>query len=127
MTSWVDRINRAILRRVAPASGVSWDGSGIQLASGQRYRCADLQRAVAFSRPGFIGSTISLALESGGEVILVNETDDAWSPLLAALDADPRTLKRSREWLLVLVANPDAQIEILDGSDASPQSASSGP
>jgi hypothetical protein len=110
--SWVDRINGAILRRIAGKATLLADEQGIE-QSGQRFAYAELQRAVAFREPNLIGDALSVALDFGaGRIIVVSENEAAWQPILASLDAHPRNRRSSSEWSLALVAGGD-RIELL--------------
>jgi hypothetical protein len=115
MSSWVDRINRAILRRVSPTYSVVTYREGIELGDGSRYRYADLERVVAFRQASLVGDALSVALDFGdGHVIVVSQADDVWSHVLSALDADPRSRMSSSQWSLALIASEgESQVEIL--------------
>ena len=112
---WIERINRAILRRVSPTPSLVAHPEGIELGDGSRYRYADLQRVVAFRHPGLVGDALSVALDFGDEhVVVVSQTDDAWSQVVSALDADPRSRMPSPQWSLALIAGEgESQLEIL--------------
>jgi hypothetical protein len=113
VSNWIDRINRAILRRITRSSPVHADATGVQVGQGPLYPYTDLRRAVAFFQSGFVGGTISLALEFDAKVVVISEADEAWAEVLSALDMNQRVLLPSREWRLALLANPGVQIEVL--------------
>ncbi len=115
MSSWVDRINRAILRRVSPTFSVVADRVGIEHGDGRRHRYADLERVVAFRQASLVGDALSVALDFGdGHVIVVSQGDEVWSHVLSALDADPRSHMSSSQWSLALIASEgESQVEIL--------------
>jgi hypothetical protein len=115
MSSWVDRINRAILRRVSPTNSVVGYREGIELGDGSRRRYADLERVVAFRQASLVGDALSVALDFGdGHVIVVSQADDVWLHVLSALDADPRSRMSSSQWSLMLIASEgESQLEIL--------------
>ena len=122
MSNWIDRINRAILRKITPSSPVRADATGVQVGEGRLYPYTELRRAVAFFQSGFVGGTTSLALEFDAKVLVISEADEAWSAVVSALDMDQRVLMPSREWRLALLANPGAQLELLPGRDRASQS-----
>ena len=115
MSRWIDRINRAVLRRISPALTLVADAEGIELGDGSRYRYADLQRVVAFRQAGLVGDALSVALDFGDEqVIVVSQADDAWPNILSALDVDPRSRMPSSQWSLALIAGEgDSQVDVL--------------
>lgn len=114
MSSWIDRINRAVLRRLSPTFSVVADRDGINLGDGSRYRYADLERVVAFRQASVVGDALSVALDFGdGHVIVVSQADDVWSQVVSALDADSRSRMLSSEWSLTLIASEgESQVEI---------------
>lgn len=102
--SWIDRINAAIVRRIAGKHSLLADAHGIE-QSGQRYAYADLERAVAYRHPNYVGDELAVALDFGeSRIVVVTENEEAWTTLLAALDEHPRSRLRSTEWRLALVA-----------------------
>jgi hypothetical protein len=115
MSGWIDRIKRAILRRVSPTVTLMAYPGGIELGDGSRYRYADLQRVVAFRHASLVGDALSVALDFGGEhVIIVSQADDIWPQVVSALDSDARSRMPSSQWSLLLIAGKDeAQVEIL--------------
>jgi hypothetical protein len=115
MSSWIDRINRAVLRRLSPTFSVVADRDGVELGDGRRYRYADLERVVAFRQASLVGDALSVALDFGnGNVIVVSQADDVWSQVLSALDADPRSRMSSSQWALTLIASEgESQLEVL--------------
>jgi hypothetical protein len=115
MSSWIDRINRAVRRRLSPTFSVVAHREGIELGDGSRYRYADLERVVASRHGSLVGDALSVALDFGdGHVIVVSQADDAWSQIPSALDADPRSRMSSSQWSLTLIAGEgESQLEIL--------------
>ncbi len=65
MTGWIDRINRAILRRVASRSRVSANAEGVVLGEGGQYSYADLKRVVAFRQANWVGDVFRWRSISG--------------------------------------------------------------
>lgn len=114
MSSWMDRINRAVLRRLSPTFSVVAHRDGIELGDGSRYRYADLERVVAFRQASLVGDALSVALDfGGGQVTVVSQADDVWPQVLSALDADPRSRLSSSQWSLMLIASEgESQVEI---------------
>jgi hypothetical protein len=103
--SWLDRI-KAIFRPPAP-SPVYADEGGLE-RDGQRHPYAELQGAVAFRHPNYLGDTLTVALDFGDRRLLVlSEHDAAWHLVLASLDAHPRVQRQSTRWLLTLVAGAE--------------------
>ena len=113
--SWIDRINAAVVRRIAGKDSLLADEHGIE-QSGQRYAYADLERAVAYRHPNHVGDDLAVALDFGeSRIVLVTENEDAWTTVLTALDNHPRSRLRSTEWQLALVAAAEGErLELLD-------------
>jgi hypothetical protein len=101
--SWFDRINAALVRRITGRMAIVADEQGLEQA-GQRVAYADLQHAVAYRHPSYVGDDLAVVLDFG----------KAWKPLLAALDVHPRIQRSSPEWRVMLVAGaPEVRIELL--------------
>jgi hypothetical protein len=115
LMSWIDRINAAIVWRIARKDGLLADEHGIE-QSGQRYAYADLERAVAYRHPNHVGDDLAVALDFGeSRIIVVTENDDAWTTVLAVLDKHPRNRRRLTEWRLALVvAAARERLELID-------------
>lgn len=116
--SWIDRINAAVLRRIARGrEPVTADAYGVT-KDGQTLRYADLERAVAYCHPSLVGDDLVLLLDFGhGRLIPVTEHDAAWKTVIEALDAHPRNRTRYPEWSVGLVANVKARFELLSPPD----------
>ena len=100
----------------ADANGVTKDG--------QRRTYADLERAVAYRHPSFVGDDVVLLLDFGqGRIIPVSEHDAAWETIVEAIDAHPRNRTRYPEWSLGLVADVSAQFELLTPRGTPPDGA----
>lgn len=105
--SWIDRINAAIVCSIHGTKRLFADERGLVL-EGQRLAYAELERAVAYRRPNLVGDDLTVALDfGGGRLVVVGDTDEGWSTVLAALDAHPRNTRPSTEWRLALVAGGD--------------------
>jgi len=117
MTSWIDRINRAIVSRIKAKQKtgpelVPWP-EGLELPDGTMLEYAHITSAAAFKTDDFVGDTMCLALEfREGRSLVINERQPFWPDVLAALDANPRRRYASPEWLLRVVS-AEEPIEIL--------------
>lgn len=96
--SWVERFNRAILRRVQPAPG---GGDAVAMAEA----VPELVRLVAVLRDAGVGSVMMLLGEMpDGSVLQADEHDAGWAELLIAIDRSGRAGLSAREWPLRLIA-----------------------
>lgn len=101
---------------IAGGAGPGW--LGYLLGSWAGEATYDLERAVAYRHPDFVGDDLTVALDFGeGRVVVVSENDAAWHPVLSALDADPRGRQRSAEWTVALVGGAaDMRIELISAA-----------
>jgi hypothetical protein len=113
-TTWFDRLNAAIVRRIHGNVTLTADEHGVPL-NGQRLAYADLQHAVAYHQSRYTYDELAVVLDFGeGRTAVFSESDEAWNAVLAALDAHPRNRGPSLEWRLALVAGgQDERIELL--------------
>ena len=112
--SWIGRLNDAIVRRINGKATLTADEHAVEL-SGQRLAYADLQHAVAYRHPSYIGDDLAVALDFGeGQLVIVSQNDAAWGVVLSGLDRHPRRQRPSTEWTLALVAGAeDLRIELV--------------
>lgn len=125
--SWIDRINAAVLRRIARGrKQMSADANGVT-KDDQTFPYADLERAVAYCHPSLVGDDLVLLLDFGqGRIIPVTEHDAAWKTVVEALDAHPRNRTRYPDWSVGLVADVKARFELLSPPDTPPDGTPSG-
>lgn len=114
MTGWVERLNRAVLRRISSRSPVLVTDLHVRVGA-RTYRFFELQRVVAFRQPSWVGDALAVALEfEDGAAVVVTEQDRGWPQLLTALDADSRTEMVSAEWSMRLVGgDAETRLEVL--------------
>jgi len=122
--SWIDRINAAVLRRIARGRAqMSADANGVT-KDGQTLTYADLERAVAYRHPSLVGDDLVLLLDFGrGRIIPVSEHDAAWQTIVEAIDTHPRNRTRYPDWSVGLLADVNARFELLLPRETPPDGA----
>jgi hypothetical protein len=122
--SWIDRINAAVLRRIARGRvQMSADANGVT-KDGQTFPFADLERAVAYCHPGLVGDDLVILLDFGaGRLVPVTEHDSAWRTVVEAIDAHPRNSTRYPDWSVGLVADVKGRFELLSPRETPPSGA----
>jgi hypothetical protein len=118
----IDRINRAILNFIRKKGGAKsgplvCDAAGLKLMDGEQpawsVAWGDVVRITALQYPGFVGDTITLAIEAKDHSRVVNEEQAGWAELVASLPAHLPGARRHEEWALELIAGGrDAKVAV---------------
>jgi hypothetical protein len=114
--NWVDRLNAKIIARIKPGDRtvqITTDGFTICVRQTTTvYRFADMTKAYLRQHDIYVGTEITLWLGfEGASVCEISESDKAWQPLIAALDASGRLVEPFSQSLVKLMA---------EGADAPP-------
>jgi hypothetical protein len=102
--SLVDWVNKRIIARIRHAAKPVLIGDEIILKN-THFALKDATDIVAYEADIYSGSIICLLLSfPGGKLVNVNQEDECWNDLVAALDRLGLTQTQSPEWILQMLS-----------------------